>query len=216
MSSNGRGFVVTFEGIDGSGKSTAISRLAKKLQDAQVKYTVIRDEGELTHLKDARDVFDLEGIDIDNPDVKFLLYIAQTTSKEPLYRSYTEKGMVVLVDRGIDTMIAYGTLFLGDKNESFYRGINRLIMTYFDKPDLTFLFACSSEERRHRFLKRGEEIPANFDVTERKLDAEYRSLVLSQPSRFRQLDTTELDEEEVVGEVWNHLKKELSRRKLCA
>jgi dTMP kinase len=216
----GKGIVVTFEGIDGSGKSTAIDLTVKKLEESGVKYMVIRDEGELPHLEEARDCLSLDGIDLSNPDVRFLLYIAQTASKEPLYRSGIEQGMVVLVDRGIDTLIAYGSLFTGERNESFYRGINRLVMTYFDKPDLTFLFNCSSEMRRERLIQRiergekEETIPEDFDLIERKLEAEYRSLVLSNPSRFRTLETTNLSAVEVAEQIWSSLVKELSRRKL--
>jgi len=216
-----KGIVVTFEGIDGSGKSTAINLIAKKLDERGVRYTIIRDEGELPHLEDARDCLSMDGIDLSNPDVRFLLYIAQTASKETFYRRAIQEGTVVLVDRGIDTLIAYGSLFTGERNESFYRGINRLVMTYFDKPDLTYLFNCNSSIRRGRLLQRiesgekEETIPEDFCSIERKLEAEYRSLVLSNPSRFRTLDTSQLSADEVSEKIWSSLEKELSRRKLC-
>jgi len=211
-----KGFVVSFEGIDGSGKSTVLNEIAKRLAKENVKFTTVRDDGNLPYLHDCRDALEMSSIDISSSDAKFLLYIAQTACAEKRYREWVDRGLVVLVDRGIDTVVAYGALLTGERNEAFYRGVNRLVMTYFDKPDMTFLFSCSGEVRRERLIERkGEEIPENWDEMERKLEAEYRSLVLQGPSRFKSIDTTGFALEATVQEVWTYLEKELRRRKLC-
>lgn len=195
--------VISFEGLDGVGKSTQIQLLAEsyKLHGRDVQ--IVRDrpirDGDSREL----DGFRKFGIYPENGDVLMLLYMAQTISKDPIYQVAKKTGIDVIVDRGLDTCIAYSNLIISDK-ESGWRGmLNGTLWSYAEKPDITFLLRLPARERLQRLAIKGEEPPdeAEFLMQHKELEKAFVSLALRDPGRFRVIECGTRDANEIHAEI---------------
>lgn len=110
-----RGQFITFEGIDGSGKSTQIQRLAQWLQNKNIEVLCTREPGATELGKQLRKYLLEEIIEI-LPMSEMLLFIADRVEHlERVIIPALNQGTWVLSDRFIDSTIAY---------QGYARGIN--------------------------------------------------------------------------------------------
>lgn len=103
-----QGLLISFEGIDGCGKSTQLARLADRLRAAGVEPLLVREPGGTDLGERVRDILlDPATGDI-APAAEALLYAA---SRAELVAATIEPalaaGRVVLVDRYVDSSLAY-------------------------------------------------------------------------------------------------------------
>lgn len=103
-----QGLLISFEGIDGCGKSTQLARLADRLRAAGIEPLLVREPGGTDLGERVRDILlDPATGDI-APAAEALLYAA---SRAELVASTIEPalaaGRVVLVDRYVDSSLAY-------------------------------------------------------------------------------------------------------------
>lgn len=103
-----KGLFITFEGPDGSGKTTVSTAVAKRLQDEgyQVRYT--REPGGSRISEKIRDlILDPENTDMD-PRTEALLYAASRRQHLiDIVLPLIEEGVTVISDRFVDSSIAY-------------------------------------------------------------------------------------------------------------
>jgi dTMP kinase len=152
----GTGLLISFEGVDGCGKSTQLGRLAARLRAVDVDPLVVREPGG-THLGEAvRELLlDPETGDID-PAAEALLYAASraelvATTIEPALAA----GRVVLMDRYVDSSLAY-------QGVGRDLGVERvleanLLATRGRLPDLTILVDVDLATARERLAATGAE-----------------------------------------------------------
>lgn len=157
---DGEGTFVTFEGTDGTGKSTLISRVESQL-DADVVTVDEFSDGplgeELRTLLTENKYLEVE---------KQGLTIVSMAVADHFYQMENEilpalaDGKVVLKDRYLDTLQAckprilakdYGFDELGQEYIDTVESLTPLI------PDLTLYLTLPREEQRHRLQSRGEE-----------------------------------------------------------
>lgn len=146
---------ITFEGIDGSGKSTQIQRLAKRLEEFGIKPLVTREPGG-THLGEKiRELLLSENM---IPRAETLLFFAARAEHvETKIRPALESGTWVLSDRFTDATYAYqvgGKGFSGAEVEALEA------WTLGDlRPDGTVLFDLSPETAaaRRAFRSGGDD-----------------------------------------------------------
>src|SRR5438034_3280343 len=98
------GVLITFEGPDGSGKSTQIERLAECLRAASVAVELAR-EPKGTALGEA--IFGLHGLRPEPLAELFLMLAQRAQHVAEKIRPWLEAGRVVLCDRFIDASVAY-------------------------------------------------------------------------------------------------------------
>lgn len=116
---------ISFEGIEGSGKTTQIQLLAKALQAKSLKVLVTREPGGTKISDQIRKIL----LDADNknmvPNCELLLYYAARAQhlEEQILPSL-KTGMIVLCDRFVDATIAY---------QGFARGLDRKILDDLEK-----------------------------------------------------------------------------------
>ena len=110
MSGEGRkrGFLLSFEGIEGSGKSTQLRKLAQRLRSLGYLVIETREPGGSAISEQIRAVL----LDVDNrgmdPRCELLLYLASRAQHlADLIRPSLEKGALVLCDRYVDASVAY-------------------------------------------------------------------------------------------------------------
>jgi len=104
----GSGFFITFEGLDGCGKSTQIEKLAKSLRDRGRQVVVTREPGG-TAIGDR-----IRALLLDSATVKLsplaelaLMFASRAQHIDEVIRPALAKGKVVLCDRFTDSSEAY-------------------------------------------------------------------------------------------------------------
>jgi dTMP kinase len=145
---------VTFEGIEGSGKTTAVATLAGLLRERGTAVLVTREPGG-TPLGDAvRSLFLDSLVRIDPLTEAFLLNAARAQHVSQVIGPALKEAQVVLCDRFFDATIAY---------QGFGRGLDVDMLLHHCQdatqriaPDLTFVLDVPSEVSAARVAARGE------------------------------------------------------------
>lgn len=149
-----RGLFITFEGIEGSGKSTQIKAMADWLRKKGLRVVLTREPGGTPLASRIRSLLldgRTKGI---TPTVELLLYeIARRDHVGKVIRPALERGAIVLCDRFTDATEAY---------QGYGRGLSPKIIDSFNRlatgglrPDLTFLLDLPARTGLKRVKKRG-------------------------------------------------------------
>ncbi len=180
------GLFLTFEGGDGSGKTTQIQRVADWFQQRGRTVLVTREPGGTPLGSELRRLVQRGPEDVD-PRTEALLYAADRAYHvATVVRPALESGQVVLSDRYIDSSIAYQ----GAARELGTRDILRLSQwaTHDLDPDLTFLLDLPPEVGARRGTgdpDRLEREPGEFHERVRR---EYLALADADPDRIVVID----------------------------
>lgn len=188
------GVFVTFEGIEGCGKSTQLALLAAALQQRGCRVTVTREPGGTS----AGDVIRRLLVDASAPDLdplaELFLYLADRAQHvRETVKPALAKGQIVLCDRFSDSTIAY---------QGYGRGgdiarIRRLDEIARDGcwPDLTFLLDCPVDLGLERARIRAT-VPEGADRLERepvvfheRVHAAFLELAAAEPDRVVVVDS---------------------------
>jgi len=191
-----RGFFLTFEGLDGSGKSTQIRRLAAALETRGHAVTVTRQPGGTrvgdrirALLLDSR----TEGLD---PMTELgLMFSDRAQGIAEVIRPALEAGRIVLCDRYTDSTEAYqgGGRGLGSEivlrmHENLCGGLD---------PDLTILLLAGFERSLTRARRRnGRAASAGQD--ENRFEAEDAAFYRRVYDKYREIAAREPDRVEVI------------------
>ncbi len=150
---------ITFEGGEGSGKSTQIRRLADRLESGGHNPVVTREPGGTLEAEKIRDLLvQREGGDWSPEAEALLLFAARAMHVRDLIKPSLEAGKIVLCDRFTDSTRAYqcyGHGFPLDKIEE----LNRIALNAFE-PDLTFILDIDPEQGLARSQKRLANVSA--------------------------------------------------------
>ncbi|MDD4016599.1 MAG: dTMP kinase [Kiritimatiellae bacterium] len=187
---------ITFEGPEGSGKSTHILLLADYLREHGIEVIVTREPGGTPTGEAIRDLLQHGGSgEVPVPRAEVLLFLASRAQHvERFIRPALASGSWVLCDRFEDSTLAYqgyGRGFDVDK----LRAMNHFA-THGLKPDLTLLLDVLPEISRARLLARQTQTSAAPDRIEREAEAfhirlrnGFLELARQEPSRFVVVDT---------------------------
>ena len=198
-----RGIFITFEGTEGSGKTTQVELLADWL--SQQDPVVVREPGGTELSEQIREVVLYKGLDID-PEAEMYLFMA---SRRQLIAEVIvpalAAGQIVVADRYHDSTLAY---------QGGARGVPTTWPQTFPKPDITFLLDGPVEAG----LGRHEDAGKSKDRMEResiefhrKVAEAYERLSASEPQRFVRLDATG-SREKIHLEVRDRIKPLLEGR----
>jgi dTMP kinase len=184
------GLLISFEGIDGCGKSTQLARLADRLRAVGIEPLLVREPGGTQLGERVREILlDPATGDI-APAAEALLYAA---SRAELVASTIEPalaaGRIVLVDRYVDSSLAY-------QGAGRELGIDRvleanLLATAGRLPDLTVLVAVDPATARSRRLAAGEQadrLEQAGDAFFARVHASYADLASRWPDRIASVD----------------------------
>lgn len=152
----GRGIFITFEGIDGCGKSTQLRMVKERLTSEGRDFIEVREPGGTTVGEKIRAVLLDKKNDSMVPLAELLLYeAARAQITEEVIKPALENGTIVICDRFFDSTIAYQ----GYARELGFELVDCLnkIATAGLKPDITFLLDLSAEDALKRRIGRGEE-----------------------------------------------------------
>jgi len=202
-----KGMFITFEGIEGSGKSTQIALLANHLTARGVRHVLTREPGGTSIGDQVRKILlDPANSSLD-PAAELLLYAAGRAQhlREIILPALAD-GTNVLCDRFSDATLAYQGYGRGLDTE-MVRSLDRIVTSGM-RPDLTLLFdieaASGIARARGRNNRRGLEAEARFENEElafhERVRQGYLTLVAQEPDRIRVVDASS-SPEAIQGQV---------------
>jgi dTMP kinase len=193
---------ITFEGGDGTGKSTQIRALESYLVDHGYSCVITREPGGTALGKLIRKaLLEVSGHQIASSTELFMYLADRAQHVSEVILPAIEAGKVVLCDRFTDSTMAY---------QGYGRGIEIRLLRQLNevadqglRPDLTFLFDCPASVGLGRTVRRKNETGRpDEDRFERekiefheKVRAGFLKLAGEEPQRFRILDATRPIEE---------------------
>ena len=194
---------ISFEGIDGCGKSTLMDRLAGWLAEASIPYVRVREPGGTAIGEKVREIL----LDPASAEMtgraEVLLYSASRAQLiSQVIAPALEKGAWVLADRFVDATFAYQGFGRGFDLE----GLGRIQQwaTGGLMPDKTVLLDCDVDLAMSRLHARDganrDRIELEGMAFQRKVRDGYRALAREQPARFLVLDASR-PLEEVVDQL---------------
>ena len=188
-------FFITFEGIEGCGKSTQVQLLAKALTSRGIDVVVTREPGGCAIADQIRNIL----LDAANsgltPSAELLLYAAARAQHvAEVVRPALQAGRMVICDRFTDATVAY---------QGYGRGLDLATIARLNadasggtRPDLTILLDCPVEIGLKRAFAR---INSTAGAREERFELEstqfhqrvrdgYLTLAAEQPERFAVVD----------------------------
>ena len=160
---------ITFEGIDGSGKSTQIQLLKDMLEKRNHVVTLLREPGGNILSEQIRQLL-LDSKEQVDPRCELLLFTAARAQLvSSVIRPALEAGYIVICDRYIDSSVAYQGYGRGLSIESI-ESINDFATAGL-VPDITFIFDLSVDDAAKRAGFRSNDNQTKADRMERSGDA---------------------------------------------
>jgi dTMP kinase len=148
-----RGRFIVFEGIDGSGKSTAIRTVADALDRDDV--VVTREETESWRGDAVRRHIDERG----DPWATLHLFLADRAAHVPEIMAHLAAGKHVLCDRFLHSTLAYQSVTLAGQMDDPVDHLRSLHEPWCIAPDHVILFDLSPEIALERIHGRGDTTP---------------------------------------------------------
>jgi len=138
-----KGFFITFEGPEGSGKTTQARLLEKNLQEKGFRVRLVREPGATPVGEEIRQVLLRKGREI-VPLTELLLYqAARAQNTEENIIPFLKQGGVLISDRYADSSVAYQGYGRGLSRDEIER-INKMVCSGL-RPDLTILLDLDPE-----------------------------------------------------------------------
>jgi dTMP kinase len=209
----GRGRFITFEGGEGSGKSTQIKLLSERLEAAQLRTIVTREPGGSPGAEIIRHLV-LSGMGkLLGAEAETLLFAA---ARDDHVRSVIlpalAQGVWVLCDRFYDSTRAYQSR-VGHVAPALVNAMTRVTIGDL-KPDITIILDVPVEVGLKRAAaRRGSGAPDRFEAEDVKfhqaLRDAYREIANAEPERCVVIDAN-ADVDAVAAKVWGALRDRFS------
>jgi dTMP kinase len=183
------GLFITFEGLDGCGKSTQMEMLAAGLEARGFVVLMTREPGGTPLSEAVRDILLDPGQHGMSARAEALLYAAARAHLvEQVIRPALEDGQIVLCDRYIDSSLAY---------QGYGRGLgtdNIMSMNAWATdclfPDLTLLLDLDDSLRSNRLAAVPDRLEAEDDGFHQRVAEGYRALLIEHRHRMRRIDAS--------------------------
>ncbi len=189
-----RGRFITFEGVDGTGKTTQIELLKEKLEAADKKVILLREPGTTAIGEAVRAILLDPANNNMAPEAELLLFEA---ARAQLVREVIEPtlaaGVWVISDRFMDSTEAY---------QGYGRGLDRAVIASLNRfavgtvvPDLTILLTLGTEGLAARLARREavgsrDRIDAENDDFRTTVDVGFQAIASREPERVKMFTTT--------------------------
>ncbi len=192
------GRFITFEGIDGAGKSTHIEAVAQRLRDAGATLVCTREPGGTALAERLREV--ILHATMDGLTEALLVFAARRDHLQAVILPALARGDTVLCDRFTDATFAY---------QGAGRGVSMTVLADLERavqgaiqPDLTLWFdlpAALAAQRRAQARSADRFEAQDLDFFSR-VRSGYEARVAAQPQRFARIDAA-LDRDVVARQI---------------
>ncbi len=201
-----RGIFISFEGVDGCGKSTQIKELRRRLRGMGDRLVLTREPGGTVLGEDIRKILQshADGPEIDDRAELLLFTASRAQLVSEVLQPALSEGKCIIADRFLDSSTIYQGVARGLDGETVGK-INRFAVGDC-LPDVTILMDIDPADARQRLGERGvadriEKLPESFF---RDVRDGYLQLARAEPGRFFTVDAT--DKIGAISErIWNML-----------
>jgi dTMP kinase len=204
-----RGILISFEGVEGSGKTTQAKALAEWLSASKIPHIFVRDPGSTEIGEKIRGILLDRGNRGMHAKCEVLLFLAARSqlTYELLLPALKERK-IVITDRFSDSTFAY---------QCYARGLPLRLVTVFNrfaaaglKPDLTFLVEIEAAKRRERG-KYVDRMETEAEGYHQKVQRGFELMAMRAKKRCKILDG-EKSVDALHQEVVHHVKEILLRK----
>ncbi|NBX03311.1 MAG: dTMP kinase [Alphaproteobacteria bacterium] len=204
------GKFITFEGGEGSGKSTQMSLLSAAFAASGLPVVSTREPGGTPGAEQIRSLLVSGSADTWDPVAETLLfYAARLDHVSRLIKPAIAEGKTVICDRFADSTLVYQGVGKGLSPE-YIRSLHRLTLGNF-APDLTIILDIAPEEGLARAgARRGSETRfEEMDISfHRQVREGFRAFAKGEPARCAVLDATQ-DKEALHAQIASLVKNRL-------
>lgn len=206
------GILITFEGIEGCGKSTQANRIFNYLLNSKYDVILTCEPGATKVGKIIREILlSITNKNID-PYAELYLYLADRAQhlKEVIYPNYRD-GKIIICDRYYYSTVVYQGVARNIGVETVE--LLHSVMPSFIKPNITFILDISVDESIRRTKKRIQEEKSNvfvrFELEERvfheNIRQGYLEILKRESPRVLIIDGMK-DIDEITAQIINYLK----------
>src|SRR5262245_9807548 len=198
---------ITFEGSEGSGKSTQAERLAARLQQCEVRYILTREPGGTPIGESIRELLQFAPHNSDmTPEAELLLFDASRSQLvREVIRPALERDMCVIADRFFDSTTVY---------QGAARKLDREMIQRLNEfavgdciPDITFVLdvdAATAQSRMQREPRKADRMEQQPEEFYERVREGYRELAAHEPKRVVLIDASG-DVGEIEKQIWKAL-----------
>jgi len=197
------GKFITFEGAEGSGKSTQATLVLEYLKSKKLPVALLREPGGVKISENIRKLLlDVNNIGMGDECETLLYMAARAQMVKEVLEPELKSGKIILCDRFLDSTIAY---------QGYGNGIDvkiieqlGLFATKGIGPDLTILFDISPEKGLSRAGAKKDRIESRSLEYHNRVRQGYLALSKQYPARIK-LVKVDADKEEIFRRVKGHL-----------
>tara|TARA_Y100000817_G_scaffold48944_2_gene34877 strand:- start:22286 stop:22927 length:642 start_codon:yes stop_codon:yes gene_type:complete len=208
MSSFKSSFFISFEGIDGCGKSTQVKLLNKKMKSMSIDSIVVREPGGNTISEDIRGILlNNDFFNMSSRTEALLMAASRSQLTRDIIIPSLSKGSLIIADRYSDSTLAYQGGGRGIDVE-WLISLNKFA-TYNTKPDLTIYLDVEVEEGlRRRKIKNLDRLESLGFEFQEKVRNQYIKLVKLFPERIVSINGMQSNEK-ICEEIWEIIKNRI-------
>lgn len=205
-----KGLFITFEGGEGSGKTTVAKMIVEAFREKGISVMLTREPGGVVIAEEIRDIIvDRKNTNMD-PKTEALLYAA--SRRQHLVEKVApalREGKIVISDRFIDSSLVYQGIARGIGIEKVYQ--MNLFATEELMPELTIFFDVSPSIGLSRIRSNDREVnrlDLEKESFHEKVYEGYQTICQMFPERIRRVDAS-LSKEEVYQQVLSLIEERL-------
>jgi dTMP kinase len=177
-----KGLFITFEGPEGSGKTTQVELLAQAL--ASREPVMVREPGGNELGERIREIVLYGAMELDAEAEMYLFMAARKQLISEVIAPALAAGQIVVADRYHDSTLAY---------QGGARGVPTTWPSTFPRPDVTFLLSVPVEHGLERLVRAGKKpdrVESESVEFHHRVADGYDRLAAAEPKRFARLDAT--------------------------
>jgi len=205
---------ITFEGVEGSGKSTQVGKLASKLREEGKSIEVVREPGGTRIGEMIRHItHDRENVELTAVSEAYLMAGSRAQLVRDVIRPALDNGRIVISDRFIDSSLAYQGYGRGLGEEKIMKLNEMALDGVF--PNLTFFLDITPDEgfKRRNGSQKVDRLDLQQEEFYQRVYEGYKSLAEKYKERYRVVDGRD-EIETVAQKIWGEVKQKLQNPNL--
>ncbi len=189
-----KGTFITFEGSEGSGKSTQIKLVRAYLKVKKQPILFVREPGGVKISEKIRNILlDVKSVKMSDECETLLYMAARAQLVEEVIAPALKKGKIVLCDRFLDSTVAYQ----GYGNGVDVTTIKKIgqFATQGIRPDITFFFDIDAKKGLSRISRKKDRIERRAIPYHSRVRRGYIKIARQEPGRVKLIDGSKSKEE---------------------